>query len=86
MFSSMSDSIHVQNLPTYPRTAGYRHTIRYELQTYIYTAPNELVNKAFSMSYNSFKWNIKEYILDRYNSLCTKVGCRACNLGVVLSY
>ena len=86
MFSSMSDSIHVQNLPTYPRTAGYRHTIRYELQTYIYTAPNELVNKAFSTSYNSFKWNIKEYILDRYNSLCTKVGCRACNLHVVLSY
>ncbi len=74
----MSDSIHVKSLPTYPRTAGYRYTIRYELHTYIFTAPNEL--EAFSTTYNTFKWNVKEYILDRYTSLCTKVGCRACGL------
>ena len=86
IFCNMFDSMRVPCLPTYPRTAAYRQTIRYELPTYLFTAPNELVNKAFTTSFNTYKWNVKEYILDRYSSLCTTVGCRACNLHIILSY
>ena len=62
-----------------PRTIAYKSSIRYTLPEYISKAPTEILDK-LSNSYACFKWNIKDYILERYSSLCTKIGCRACHL------
>ena len=64
----------------HPRTEGYKSTIRYELPQYLETAPADIINDAPNRSYISFKWMTKKYLIDRYASLCTSVGCRACHL------
>ena len=73
-------NIDTNRLPDYPRSAGYSSTIRYELPTYLNSAPPELLNKAKTESHKSFKRISKKYIIERYSSLCTKLGCGACHL------
>ncbi len=63
-----------------PRTAAYQCTIRYELPQYLQTAPPEILDNVPTSSYTCFKWNAKKYLIDRYASLCTSIGCRTCNL------
>ena len=48
-------------LPTYPKLVKYRNSIKYSLPTYLYSAPNYLILKAQTVSYLTFKWNIKIY-------------------------
>ena len=63
-----------------PRTEAYKSTIRFELPQYLQTAPAEILDKVSTCCYKSFKWNTKEYLIGRYASLCTSIGCRTCNL------
>ena len=68
-----------------PRTANYQSTIRYALPELIKTTPNEIMSKLHSNRYCSFKWNVKSYIIDRYSSLCTKLGCGSCHLSIKIA-
>ena len=61
-------------------SAKYKTTVRFTLPAYIQTAPTELMNKSQDVSYFSFKAFAKNYIIDRYSSLCTVTGCGSCNL------
>jgi hypothetical protein len=83
--SSMFESISLCEYPTYPNTVKYRNSIRFELPTYLQTAPNELLYKAKTVSYICFKFNVKKYIIERYTSLCTIVGCGSCHLQLHIS-
>ena len=77
--SSMFENISLTEYPTYPNTVKYKNTIRFALPTYLNTAPDILLEKAKSVSFSCFKFNIKSYILERYSSLCTTLGCGACH-------
>ena len=61
-------------------SAKYKTTVRFTLPAYIQTAPTELMNKSQDVSYFSFKAFAKNYIIDRYSSLCTVTGCVSCHL------
>jgi len=78
--SSMFKDMSLTEYPTYPNTAKYKNSIRFELPTYLQTAPETLLDKAKSVSFDCFKFNIKQYIIERYSSLCTIVGCSSCHL------
>ena len=77
--SSMFENISLTEYPIYPNTVKYKNTIRFALPTYLNTAPDILLEKAKSVSFSCFKFNIKSYILERYSSLCTTLGCGACH-------
>ena len=83
MFQNINS--YVNNLPNYPRLAKYRYSIKYSLPTYIYSAPTDLLKKAEEVSYRSFKWNIKTYIIERYSSICPVIGCGSCHLSIIIS-
>ena len=83
MFQNINS--YVSNLPNYPRLAKYRHSIKYSFPTYIYSAPTDLLKKAEEVSYKSFKWNIKTYIIERYSSICPVIGCGSCHLSIIIS-
>ena len=55
----MFESIKINEDPIYPNTAKYKYTIRFELPTYLQTAPNALLTKAEAVSYIGFKINVK---------------------------
>ena len=61
-----------------PRTKTYEKTLRFELPTYLTTAPDYLLDLAHRRKFLSFKNNTKKYILERYSTLCTVTGCRVC--------
>lgn len=67
-----------KKVPKAPRTKTYENTIRFELPAYLLTADNSLLDLAQTLKYSSFKMNMKKHILERYSSLCTQTGCRAC--------
>jgi len=71
--------------PIEPRTKLYRDSPRFELPEYLLTAPDNLLDKAKEVNYTTFKRHIKKYILERYSSLCTKVGCNACHLHIIIT-
>ena len=77
MFPTVTSNV----TPTEPRTKLYKTSTRFELPEYLLTAPDELTN-AKDRSYVAFKGHIKKYIIERYSSLCTKVGCNACHLHI----
>ncbi len=77
--TSMFENIRLNEDPIYPKTVKYKNTIRFELPTYLQTAPNVLLEKAETVSYICFKFNVKKYILERYTSLCTTIGCGLCH-------
>jgi hypothetical protein len=76
----MFDQITILDTPVFPRTALYRNTVRFNLPTFMATAPDVLITKANKVSYGSYKYNIKKYFINRYSSLCTQIGCKACSL------
>ena len=77
---SMFEYISLSEYPTYPNMVKYKNSVRFELPTFLQTAPNELIQKAKTVSYISFKINVKKYIIERYSSLCTIIGCGSCHL------
>ena len=81
----MFQNINIEELPEYPRSSGYRATIRYELPTYLHSAPTDLLAKVETVNYKSYKWNVKKYIIERYSSLCTQLGCGACHLALKIN-
>ena len=66
--------------PQGSRTKHYKDSPRFELTEYLSTAPEELITEAKGVNFFTFKKNVKAYIIERYSSLCTKVGCKACHL------
>ena len=75
MFFGMNLSITL----TKPRTKLYENTIRFQLPYFLSLAPDYLLDRAYRVTYACFKTNAKEYMIDRYNTLCTVVGCRVCH-------
>lgn len=75
MFFGMNLSITL----TRPRTKLYENTIRFQLPYFLSLAPDYLLDRAYRVTYACFKTNAKEYMIDRYNTLCTVVGCRVCH-------
>jgi len=63
-----------------PRTSAYSSTTRFELPTYLQTAPEELIGTVHIKCIKTFKWKAKKYIIDRYATLCTQTGCMTCHL------
>jgi len=82
---TMFENMDTHNLPSYPKLVKYRSSIRYSLPTYLYSAPTDLIQKAHEVSYDSFKWNIKSYIIERYSSICPVIGCGACHLSIIIN-
>jgi hypothetical protein len=78
--SLMFTNINLDETPNYPKSAKYKSTTRFEMPTYLQTAPTELLNTSHNVSYCTFKANAKKYIIERYSSLCTVIGCGSCNL------
>ena len=76
MFSGMDLSKEIRK----PRTKMYENTIRFELLSYLATAPDYLLDQAHRVNYLCFKNKSKHYIIDRYSNLCTVIGCRVCHL------
>ena len=62
-----------------PRTKLYENTIRFQLPYFLSLAPDYLLDQAHRVRYSHFKTKAKEYIIDRYSTLCTSVGCRVCH-------
>jgi len=62
-----------------PRTKLYENTIRFQLPYFLSLAPDYLLDQAYRVRYSYFKTKAKEYIIDRYSTLCTSVGCRVCH-------
>ncbi len=78
--SLMFANINLNENPNYPKSVKYKSTTRFEMPTYLQTAPTELLNTSHNVSYCTFKANAKKYIIERYSSLCTVIGCGSCNL------
>ena len=78
-------NIDTHDLPEDPRTNAYMSTIRYELPRYLQTAPPEIMYNASNSCYKSFKWKAKTYLIDRYTSLCTSIGCMTCHLSIKIN-
>jgi hypothetical protein len=76
----MFDTTTTDKEPQGSRTKHYKDSPRFELTEYLSTAPEELITKAKGVDFSTFKKNVKAYIIERYSSLCTKVGCKACHL------
>ena len=72
--SSMFTNINLNENQNCVISAKYKSTIRFTLPAYIQTAPTKLMNKSQDVSYFSFKAFAKNYIIDRYSSLCTVIG------------
>lgn len=83
--TTMFNKINITEYPSYPKTVKYKNTVRFELPTYLQTAPDILLDKAQTVSYDSFKVNIKKFVIERYSSLCTIVGCGLCHLKMRIS-
>ena len=66
--------------PKPPRTKTYEHTVRFELPQYLLTADTDLLKLTKKVTYPCLKYNAKKHYIERYSSLCTTVGCRACHL------
>ena len=64
------------SLPKPPRIKTYENTIRFELPIVLMNANATLLDTRGT--YQSYKRNIKRFMLGQYSSLCTKTGCRAC--------
>jgi hypothetical protein len=64
------------SLPKPPRIKTYENTIRFELPSVLINANAKLLD--ISGTYQSYKRNIKRFMISQYSSLCTKTGCRAC--------
>ena len=80
----MFENMNLETEPNYPKSVKYRNTIRFELPYFLQTAPNELVEKVTNraISFCLYKSEIKKYIIERYSSLCTVVGCGSCHLRI----
>ena len=78
--STILQNMSLVSFPNYPKTVKYRNTIRFELPTFLQTAPDVLMRQSQVVSYWCFKSNVKEYIIERYSSLCTITGCSSCHL------
>ena len=78
----MFENMDLENEPNLPKSVKYRNTIRFELPCFLQTAPNELIEKVTNraISFCSFKSEVKKYIIERYSSLCTVLGCGSCHL------
>ena len=57
-----------------------KNTIRFELPTYLQTAPNALLTKAETVSYICFKINVKKIKYRKIHIIITTVGCGLCHL------
>jgi len=64
--------------PKAPRIKIYENTIRFELPSLLLNTDPSLLNLTNDCSYHTFKRNMKEFIIERYSTMCTKTGCRAC--------
>ena len=64
------------SLPKPPRIKTFENTIRFELPAVLMNANATLLNT--NCTYQSYKRNIKRFMISQYSSLCTKTGCRAC--------
>ena len=64
--------------PNSPRIKTYKNTIRFELPTFllVINADSRLLDT--EGTYQTFKINVKKLIIERYSTLCTKTGCKAC--------
>ncbi|MCP4990727.1 MAG: reverse transcriptase family protein, partial [Colwellia sp.] len=62
--------------PDPPRIKTYENTIRFELPSMLINVDTRLLNT--NGTYQTFKSNIKKFIIERYSTLCTKIGCTAC--------
>jgi len=62
--------------PNSPRIKTYENTIRFELPTFLLNADSRLLDT--EGTYQTFKINVKKLIIERYSTLCTKTGCKAC--------
>ena len=80
----MFENMNLETEPNYPKSVKYRNTIRFELPYFLQTAPNELIEKVTNraISFCLYKSEIKKYIIERYSSLCTVVGCGSCHLRI----
>ena len=66
--------------PKSPRTKTYEYTVRFELPQYLLTADTSLLELTTKVTYPCLKYNVKKHYIERYSSLCTTTGCRACYL------
>ena len=80
----MFENMHFGREPDYPKSVKYRNTIRFEMPYFLQTAPNEIIEKVTNraVSFCSFKSSTKKYIIERYSSLCTVIGCGSCHLRI----
>ena len=81
--SSMFAQINLQSEPTPPRTKLFENTIRFELHKYLLTAPEYLINLLHKVSLSYLKYKIKKYIIERYSTLCTIMGCQVCHMSYI---
>ena len=75
--------INLQDQSTLPRTKIYEHTIRFQLHIYLLTAPDYLVQQLHKVSFSYLKYKVKKYMIERYSSLCTKIGCQVCHMSYI---
>ena len=75
---NMFQNMDLARQPKMPRTKTYEKTLRFELHSYLTTAPDYLLGLAHRLKFLSFKYNTKKYILERYSTLCTVTGCKVC--------
>ena len=68
------------SVPKPPRIKTFGDTIRFELPNVLINVHAELLN--VNCTYQTYKRNVKKFIIGRYSSLCTKTGCRACNIEI----
>ena len=80
----MFENMNFGREPDYPKSVKYRNTIRFEMPYFLQTAPNEIIEKVTNraVSFCSFKSSTKKYIIERYSSLCTVIGCGSCHLRI----
>ena len=80
----MFENMNPETEPNYPNSVKYRNTIRFQLPYFLQTAPNELIEKVTNraISFCSYKSIVKKYIIERYSSLCTVLGCGSCHLRI----
>ena len=80
----MFENMNLVTEPNYPKFVKYRNTIHFELPYFLHTAPSDIIEKVTNraISFCSFKLEIKNYIIERYSSLCTVTGCGSCHLHI----
>ena len=63
-----------------PRTKLFENTLKFELHRYLLSAPVYLLQQVEEVSLSRLKYKAKNFFIERYSSLCAKVGCLVCHM------